>query len=191
MQRASKDGLLAILLIFAMCCLVFASEHKNVADVLHDLDASAGQPCTVYVTAALNRAGFDVASHVPGQGYSIADAINMNGNVIKPNENLDGLVNRGDGRTKGVVAALVASGQGVEITSVKPQVLKRGDIVQYWYYTEASGKKVLEGHTAIVLGPGSGGRVRLQGSQKGKVGEIQSGFTKAIKVYAVRPQSGP
>jgi hypothetical protein len=161
------------------------AKARNVADSLADMKDEPGQSCTAYVIAALKHAGFDTTA-VAGQEYTVADAINMNSRVIKASEDLETLVKHGDERTKGVVAALVASGQGDEVEMAQPGKLKRGDIVQYWYYSEEAGKKVLMGHTAVVLGGGK--KVRLQGSQQGQVGEIQTGFTKVIKAYAVRPK---
>jgi hypothetical protein len=86
---------------------------------------------------------------------------------------------------RGVVSALVSTNQGAEVAS-KGEI-KRGDIVQYWYLGEDG--TTLLGHTAVAVSDWDGGqkKVKLKGSQKNKVGEIESGFTKVIKLYIVRP----
>lgn len=67
---------------------------------------------------------------------------------IKPDENLNALVEKGDDRIKGVQWALVQAGLGeaVSLADVKP-----GDFVQYWYRHEsAGGTQDWAGHSAVI-----------------------------------------
>jgi hypothetical protein len=132
----------------------------------------------------------DVAKKLDGTNYNFADATNMNPKVIKPTETLDELVKAKDPRTKGVVRAMTATAQGDEVADVKS--IKRGDIVQYWYYkdeaTPNGTKKVRVGHTAIVLGGFVNSRCTLIGSNQGVVKEFTTTLNDADRVYAVRPK---
>jgi hypothetical protein len=95
--------------------------------------------CTTFLQTALEGAGFDI----PGSVSTRIQMSNLNG------MNLLSLVRAGDPRIKGVVSALVDSGQGIEVTG---QPLRAGEIVQMWREvgTTLNGSGEVIGHTGTV-----------------------------------------
>jgi cell wall-associated NlpC family hydrolase len=133
--------------------------------------------CTTFVQAALEEAGFDITPAV-SKRIQMSDLGGMN---------LFSLVRAGDPRIKGVVSALVDSGQGTDVTD---QSLRPGDVVQMWrgVGTTLNGGGDVEGHTGIVESA-NGNTVTLLGAHQslGAVGEKNYNLNN-WKVWAVRPQ---
>ncbi len=131
--------------------------------------------CTTFLITALSDAGY-------ATGGSIKSYINIDF------PHYQSLFARRDPHIKGVVTALVASGQGVELTDMTK--LQPGDIVQYWYY---EGGKLL-GHSGIIAAARGGGHYDLLGAHKsvGHVGVLKdlnlAPGSKAA-VFAVRPEA--
>ncbi len=149
-----------------------------------------GLPCTEYVAGKLAAAGYELKTELPtpaGGKASVRDVININPRAlaVKDNADLDRLVRAGNEMTKGVVAALVLSGQGREIKIAGSLAsLRRGDVVQYWYVENGARR----GHTAIVTARcDADGMITLRGSQNGKEGGFKTALGATDFRYAVRP----
>lgn len=148
--------------------------------------------CTTFAQEVLRRAGYEISGDI-GKQLNISIDWEKELGKKKPSKDekkraLADLVKQGDPRTKGVVLALVSSGQGVEI---QVDDLQPGDFVQYWY---ASGGHVIQVKevqrqkgSLIVQAHGSHGSkhgvatITLTLKKKGKL----SSWLK--KVYCVRP----
>lgn len=140
-------------------------------------DAEDGRyNCTTFVQTVLGEAGFDITRSVSTR-IQMSDLQGMN---------LLSLVRSGDTRIKGVVSALVDSGQGTEVTG---QPLRPGDIVQMWrgVGTTLNGGGDAVGHAGIVESA-NGNTVTLLGAHQsiGAVGEKDYNLNN-WKVWAVRP----
>ena len=146
--------------------------------------------CTTFASKVLASAGYDVSRAIDKQVNIVIDWKKETGKP-KPSAKetqaaLASLVSQGDPRTKGVVLALVESGQGAEI---KTGELEPGDFVQYWYQ---SGKKIA-GHVVQVvevIAPGE--KFKAHGSHGSKHGvgiiTVKLKSEKMKRVYAVRPK---
>lgn len=89
--------------------------------------------CTTYVAKILKDAGYEI-------NKAVSRRINMT-DVSK--SEIKKLLEKNDPKIKGVVTALVESGQGKEISIAE---LQPGDLVQWWTPTKTSGF----GHVVIV-----------------------------------------
>ena len=164
------------------------SGRINSASAAEQLLTSSGLPCTEYTASVVGASGINTRAKLPGKNYTIRDAINMNSKVlpeVETNDDLDGLVRDEDRRTKGVVNALVATGNGKEIDiSEDVSTLRRGDIVQYWYVK--NGKRM--GHTAVVTAAeDADGKLTMKGSQQGSEETFKTTLKGSDYRYAVRP----
>jgi len=145
--------------------------------------------CTTFAAEVLKRAGYKITGKVDKKININIDWKKETG-AKKPSkeqkqEALAKLLEADDPRIKGVVNALVSSGQGVEIT---PEQLQPADFVQYWYKS----KKDIGGHVVQVvkvLSPGK--KIRAHGSHGSKRGvatiTVYLTSKKMMKVYCVRP----
>jgi hypothetical protein len=148
--------------------------------------------CTTFASKVLKTAGYDISPKVNRQiNISGIDWKKETGKPKPSSEDtlaaLAQLVSKGDPRTKGVVLALVESGQGVEIDT---KALLPGDFVQYWY---RSGKHLLGHVVQVVEVVAPGEKFKAHGSHKSThgVGIITVKVKSKKRVYAVRPKFSP
>lgn len=133
--------------------------------------------CTTFAQKVLSDAGYTITRKTAGK-------INI---AIDPKkENLAELVEANDARTKGVVTALVDSGQGEEIQIGQ---LQKGDFVQYWYKKNGA----LLGHVVQVeevIKPGNSIKAHGSHGTTNGVATMTVYLTgkNILKVYCVRPK---
>lgn len=149
--------------------------------------------CTTFACKVLAEAGYDVSRGIDKQVNIVIDWKKETGKA-KPTakdtqQALAALVSKNDPRTKGIVQALVESGQGAEVDSA---ALQPGDFVQYWYLsgTHIAGHVV---QVVEVVAPGE--KFKGHGSHGSKHGvgviTVKLKSKKLKRVYAVRPKFSP
>jgi hypothetical protein len=104
-------------------------------------NAGNGLPCSVFVGAVLAKQGIDTSQKMPGDNYTVGEAINMS---FLKGEALTKAVESNAPESQGVVNALTRTGQCLPIS---PTSVETGDVIQYWW-KDPDG---WHGHSAFVL----------------------------------------
>lgn len=124
--------------------------------------------CTTFITKVLQDAGFSIVK---------ANIEEINISTLQSQEEIKNAVEQNQSSAAGVVWALVSSHQGTEVSDTDD--LQEGDIVQFWSRTSSGD---LAGHSAIVMGKGESGKLRLLGAH----GSYSKGGSVAVKEYDLR-----